>query len=71
LPFFKVKLKLKFYCEDKISTTNFNSTANTKGAEVLYRKIGELCDIDENTVVLDICCGTGTIGLTLARVKLE
>ena len=44
--------------------------ANTKGAEVLYTKIGEICDIDENTVVLDICCGTGTIGLTLAKVNI-
>jgi tRNA (uracil-5-)-methyltransferase len=41
--------------------------ANTKAAEKLYSKIGDICDIDENTIVLDICCGTGTIGLTLAK----
>lgn len=41
--------------------------ANTKAAEVLYSKIAEISNIDENTVVLDICCGTGTIGLTLAK----
>jgi tRNA (uracil-5-)-methyltransferase len=41
--------------------------ANTKGAELLYTKIGSICDIDENTIILDICCGTGTIGLTLAK----
>lgn len=34
----------------------------------MYKKIGDICDLDENTVLLDICCGTGTIGLTLARV---
>lgn len=42
--------------------------ANTKGAELLYKKVGELSQVDENTVVLDVCCGTGTIGLTLASV---
>jgi tRNA1(Val) A37 N6-methylase TrmN6 len=35
----------------------------------LYTKIGQICDLDDNTIVLDICCGTGTIGLTLAKVK--
>jgi 16S rRNA G1207 methylase RsmC len=25
--------------------------------------------LDAETVVLDICCGTGTIGITLANVK--
>lgn len=41
--------------------------ANTKGAEILYTKIGDICDIDQDTIILDICCGTGTIGLTLAK----
>ena len=41
--------------------------ANTQAAEVLYAKIGSICDINENTIILDICCGTGTIGLTLAN----
>lgn len=35
---------------------------------MLYSKIGDICNIDKETVVLDICCGTGTIGLTLASV---
>jgi 16S rRNA G1207 methylase RsmC len=26
--------------------------------------------LDNETVVLDICCGTGTIGITLANVKI-
>ena len=26
--------------------------------------------LDTETIVLDICCGTGTIGITLANVKL-
>jgi tRNA (uracil-5-)-methyltransferase len=35
----------------------------------LYKKIGDIAQIDEQTIVLDVCCGTGTIGLTLAKVK--
>lgn len=45
-------------------------TANTKAAEVLYKKIGDICELDEKTVLLDICCGTGTIGLVLASVAI-
>jgi methylase of polypeptide subunit release factors len=38
-------------------------------AEVLYGKVGELASIDDNTgTVLDVCCGTGTIGLSIAKV---
>ncbi|XP_077995366.1 tRNA (uracil-5-)-methyltransferase homolog A-like [Glandiceps talaboti] len=40
---------------------------NTKAAEVLYRTIREWSGVGEKTTVLDICCGTGTIGLTLAK----
>jgi len=44
--------------------------SNTKGAEVLYSRIGDICGVDKDTILLDICCGTGTIGLTLASVRL-
>ncbi|XP_048743188.1 tRNA (uracil-5-)-methyltransferase homolog A-like [Ostrea edulis] len=40
---------------------------NTPGAEVLYQQIAEWCGVTTTTTVLDICCGTGTIGLTLAK----
>ncbi|XP_072785380.1 tRNA (uracil-5-)-methyltransferase homolog B isoform X2 [Taeniopygia guttata] len=40
---------------------------NTAGAEVLYQAVGELCQATGDTVLLDICCGTGTIGLSLAH----
>ncbi|XP_067649445.1 tRNA (uracil-5-)-methyltransferase homolog A-like [Haliotis asinina] len=40
---------------------------NTKAAEVLYSQLGEWCGLTSATTVLDICCGTGTIGLTLAK----
>ena len=43
---------------------------NTPVAEVLYRNIGDWLSLHENTLLLDVCCGTGTIGLCLAsRVK--
>ncbi|XP_032851849.2 tRNA (uracil(54)-C(5))-methyltransferase homolog isoform X5 [Tyto alba] len=40
---------------------------NTGGAEVLYQAVRELSQADEDTILLDICCGTGTIGLALAH----
>jgi len=43
---------------------------NTLAAEHLYMWIEEWCNLTRNTILLDICCGTGTIGITLAnRVK--
>lgn len=39
---------------------------NTAAAEVLYDKIGSLAKLDSSSVLLDICCGTGTIGISLA-----
>lgn len=42
---------------------------NTLAAEVLFNKIAEIAEIDSNTNILDVCCGTGTIGLSLAKVK--
>ncbi len=44
--------------------------ANTLGAEVLYSLIKDSMKLDAETVLLDICCGTGTIGITLANVKI-
>ncbi|XP_071613705.1 tRNA (uracil-5-)-methyltransferase homolog B isoform X4 [Heliangelus exortis] len=59
---FEEVLSLKF----RISPDVFFQV-NTGGAEVLYRAVGELCEADRDTVLLDICCGTGTIGLSLAH----
>jgi len=59
----------------QVSPNAFFQT-NTKAAEILYEKVREWSGIkkDETTsggeftfrYLLDICCGTGTIGLTLA-----
>ncbi|KAK9841753.1 hypothetical protein WJX81_000856 [Elliptochloris bilobata] len=40
---------------------------NTGAAAVLYALAGAWAAPDPGAVLLDICCGTGTIGLTLAR----
>ncbi|XP_022706178.1 tRNA (uracil-5-)-methyltransferase homolog A-like isoform X1 [Varroa jacobsoni] len=39
---------------------------NTKGAETLYDRVANLANISKNTTVLDLFCGTGSIGLSLA-----
>lgn len=56
-------LGLKF----RISAASFFQI-NTKAAEVLYQQAIDMGKISENTTVLDICCGTGTIGLCFAKV---
>jgi len=33
----------------------------------LFNKAEELLQIDENTILLDICAGTGTFGITLGK----
>ena len=45
-----------------------NISVNTRAAEVLYTKVGDLCGLNEETIVFDMCCGTGTIALSLAKV---
>lgn len=41
---------------------------NTAAAEVLYTAVGEWAQLDKDSTVLDVCCGTGTIGISLAKV---
>ncbi|XP_017778980.1 PREDICTED: tRNA (uracil-5-)-methyltransferase homolog A [Nicrophorus vespilloides] len=40
---------------------------NTEAAEVLYESAIELAGATEKSTVVDICCGTGTIGLCFAK----
>lgn len=42
---------------------------NTAAAEVLYNTAIELGSVTASTTMLDICCGTGTIGLSFAKVS--
>ncbi|KAK8939237.1 Zinc finger CCCH domain-containing protein 24 [Platanthera zijinensis] len=49
-----------------ISPTAFFQV-NTLAAERLYSLAGDWGDLTPDTILFDICCGTGTIGLTLAH----
>nr|XP_056715447.1 tRNA (uracil-5-)-methyltransferase homolog A [Euleptes europaea] len=40
---------------------------NTAAAEVLYSTIEDWAQVSQDTTVLDICCGTGSIGISLAK----
>ena len=57
-----VLCSLKF----KISPQSFYQV-NRKGAELLYNKAAEYADLKGDEVLLDLYCGTGTIGLTMAH----
>eukprot|EP00252_Welwitschia_mirabilis_P019761 TRINITY_DN4669_c0_g1_i1.p1 TRINITY_DN4669_c0_g1~~TRINITY_DN4669_c0_g1_i1.p1 ORF type:complete len:896 (-),score=180.11 TRINITY_DN4669_c0_g1_i1:168-2708(-) len=50
----------------RISPTAFFQV-NTLAAEKLYSLAGDWAALSSSTLLFDICCGTGTIGLTLAR----
>lgn len=40
---------------------------NTLAAEKLYSLAGDWACLGPDTLLFDVCCGTGTIGLTLAH----
>ena len=51
--------------EFSLSATAFFQV-NTLAAEALYRLAGEWASPNGKSLLLDVCCGTGTIGMTLA-----
>lgn len=51
-----------------ISPTSFFQV-NKSAGEKLYSAVAELAHIDSDTSVVDICCASGGIALTLAKVK--
>jgi len=50
----------------RISPSSFFQS-NTKAAEKLYQEIIDFAAITPSTTVLDVCCGTGTIGLCCSK----
>ncbi|GBG71314.1 hypothetical protein CBR_g8736 [Chara braunii] len=50
----------------RISPTAFFQV-NTSAAERLYALAGDWAKLGPTTLLFDVCCGTGTIGLTLAH----
>ena len=61
------------YIEDELCGLTFRVSAdsfyqvNRDGAEMLYTLAGELADLQGGEVLMDLYCGTGTIGLSMAR----
>lgn len=55
-------------CKFRISSSAFFQV-NTPATELLYSKCAEWCNINQSkkTTLLDLCCGTGTIGITMAN----
>ncbi|KAI8991517.1 S-adenosyl-L-methionine-dependent methyltransferase [Mycotypha africana] len=55
-------------CRFRLSALSFFQV-NTAATELLYAKCAEWCNIDptKKTTLLDLCCGTGTIGITMAK----
>ncbi|PIA34532.1 hypothetical protein AQUCO_03700068v1 [Aquilegia coerulea] len=64
---------LKMRIHDYISSLCFSISptaffqVNTLAAEKLYALAGDWASLGPDTLLFDICCGTGTIGLTLAH----
>jgi len=53
-------------CKFRISPDAFFQV-NTPTAEILYNKVFEWCDTEQpDACILDVCCGTGTIGISIA-----
>lgn len=50
----------------RVGPTSFFQV-NTKAASILYRSIAEIANLSQDTFLLDIACGTGTIGINLSR----
>ena len=50
----------------KISSNSFFQT-NTKQSEILYNTISEICNFKGNEIVYDLYCGTGSIGIHIAK----
>ncbi|XP_052741414.1 tRNA (uracil-5-)-methyltransferase homolog B isoform X2 [Bicyclus anynana] len=40
---------------------------NTAGADILYQSAIDMSRVQRDTTIVDICCGTGTIGLCFAK----
>eukprot|EP00494_Astrolonche_serrata_P023718 UN23976 len=52
--------------EFRISASSFFQV-NVPQAEELYKIASKWASVSDNVVLLDVCCGTGTIGLSLAK----
>jgi len=60
---FSTFLSVRFYSFMAHKTIQVNTLA----AERLYSLAADWAELSPDTLLFDICCGTGTIGLTLAH----
>lgn len=66
-------LAFETYITDKLYDLEFRISPlaffqiNIEATNVLYQKIIDFAELNSKSCVLDICCGTGTIGLVLAK----
>ena len=44
---------------------------NTKAAENMFQVAIDLIEPSEEDIILDLCCGTGAIGLCIAKVFIS
>ncbi|KAF1785013.1 RNA methyltransferase TrmA, active site [Phytophthora cactorum] len=50
-----------------LSLPNAFFQVNTRGAEKLYSLVKQYANADEHTLLYDVCCGTGTIGICASK----
>ena len=43
---------------------------NTRATEVLYQTVIDMAQCGPGTTLIDVCCGTGSIGICMAKVRL-
>lgn len=66
-------LAFETHITDKIRDLQFRISplaffqVNNGATEILFQRIIDFADINAQSLVLDICCGTGTIGLCVAK----
>ncbi|KAM9987596.1 hypothetical protein ACTFIZ_000107 [Dictyostelium cf. discoideum] len=53
-------------CQFRVSANAFFQI-NTKATELLYSKVLDWAQVSQDTTLLDICCGTGTIGQCISK----
>lgn len=61
------------FIEDELCSLRFRISplsfyqVNPEGTELLYKKAGEFAGLTGNEILLDLYCGAGTIGMTMAK----
>lgn len=62
--YFRAQCFLRFMFHENLG---YVLQVNSAGAEKLYSLAGDWAGLGPDTLLFDVCCGTGAIGLTLAK----